>query len=755
MDTNLVIVIILLGLAIMDLTVGVANDAVNFLNSAIGSKAAKYRTILIVASIGILVGVMMSAGMMEVARKGIFNPEYFNMPELLIIFVAVMFQDILLLDLYNTYGLPTSTTVSLVFGLFGSAIAISIIKVLNNGQDLSLVFNYIKSGAVLTIIGGIVTSIIIAFFVGVFVQYVTRLLFTFEYQKQFKKYGPIWAGFALSFLSFFLIIKGLKGSTLVPAEVNEFFSSDYTRSFGILVIFWTIVTYVLSFIKKFNPLKFIVLFGTFALALAFAANDLVNFIGAPIAGLNAYQLAQTLDDPLTSGMATLSDKVQVNNLILLASGIVMVLTLVFNKKAKTVSRTEISLSRQSDGYERFEPNAMARIIVRLSINFINMVKAITPKSVKVIVNKRFDLSKYTPYVDEDGSVASFDLIRAAVITVVSAGLISIGTILKLPLSTTYVTFIVAMAAALPDNAWGRESAVYRVSGVITVIAGWFFTAISAMTITGIIATLIYFGGISVIFGFLLLVGFVIYKNNVLHKKNEKEIKDNELKSLKSKSNEVDVLDEAINSSLKTINEIKVNLSESIKTLSNEDISSSKALYKKSKQIEHDFNKINADLLKVLELDSKSEYEYASMFAITLSGFRDIGISSRHICEQIYQYTNNNHTPFNNEHVADLNSSIESFNSLLNDFENILVNKSFDKIEVYKDKKSEFLKSLKKLNKNQIKRIKDKSSKTRKSILFFNIITELRNIAYVSEDLLESINGLYSASDFVTVIKNEN
>ncbi len=755
MDTNLIIVIILLCLAIVDLTVGVANDAINFLNSAIGSKVAKYKTIMIVASIGIIVGVMMSAGMMEVARKGIFDPSFFSMPEILIIFIAVMFQDILLLDIYNTYGLPTSTTVSLISGLFGSAIAISLIKLSSSGQELSLVFTYVKSGAVLAIGGGIILSVLIAFIVGVVIQYFSRLLFTFEYKDRVKKFGPIWAGFALSFLSYFLVIKGLKGSDFISEEVKGFIFNNLFQLFGFLVVFWTLLTYLFSFIKKFNPLKFIVLFGTFALSLAFAANDLVNFIGAPIAGLNAYQLAQTLENPLTTGMGALSEHIHVNEYILFISGTIMVITLIMNKKAQTVSRTEISLSRQSDGYERFEPNVVARIIVRLAINIINFFSRITPESIKVKVNKRFDQTKYVPYKDEDGKEASFDLIRAAVITVVSAALITIGTILKLPLSTTYVTFIVAMAAALPDKAWGRESAVFRVSGVITVIGGWFFTAISAMTVTAIIATILYYGEVYAVVGFTFLIALIIYKTNVLHKKKEKEHNERESQLVSSMSNESNALDRAIGNSVNTINEIKETLQSAVNTLSNDDVSTAKAMYKKSKQIERDFNKLNADLLKVLELDSKSEYDYASMFAITLSGYRDIGISSRHICEQIYQYTNNNHAPFNKDHVEDLNQSLNSFYDLIDNFTKMLSEKTFDKIELYKEQKSEFLKSLKKLNKNQIKRIKDKNSKTRKSILFFNIITELRNIAFVSEDLLESISVLYSSNDLLDLKNNEN
>jgi len=746
-DTHLIIVIVLVALAIVDLMVGVANDAVNFLNSAIGSKVANFKLILIVASIGILLGVFMSGGMMEVARKGIFNPEFFFMPELLVIFVAVMFGDVILLDTYNTFGLPTSTTVSIVFGLFGSALAVSIIKVLNSGQDMIVVFDYIKSGTVLAIIGGIVSSIFIAFFVSSIVQYLTRLIFSFDYEKRFKKYGPIWAGFALSFLSYFIIIKGLKGSTIIPEEINQFVKGNFLGFFGILFSFWAILIFILSLFKKFNPLKFIVLFGTFALALAFAANDLVNFIGAPLAGLHAYQLAQGMENPLTTGMVVMTQKIKAENWILLVSGIIMVLTLFYNKKAYSVSKTTISLTRQSDGYERFESNAIARSLVKMFINIVYIFKNITPEPIQNYVKERFDQTKYVPFVDEKGEKASFDLIRAAVILVVAAALISVGTLLKLPLSTTYVTFIVAMAAALPDNAWGRESAVFRVSGVITVIGGWFFTAISAMLVSGIIATIIYFGGIYAVLGFSIAVMYLLYRSSSFHKNKEDQHNQREFSNKIGKANNNNIMDEVINNAYLISNDVKNIIELSIDSFIKEDSSKSKMAFKKSKNIEFEFRKLNADLLMILEFDKKNEFEYASMFAITLSGFRDIGVSTKNITEQIHQYINNNHSPLTEEQSEDLLLASSGLSEMLDSFTKLLKDKDFEKLDEFRDEETEFLKKLKKLNKNQVKRIKEKKSKTRRSILYFNIITEMRNIAYISEELIESIHGLYVTNDF--------
>jgi len=746
-DSNLIIVILLLMLATLDLVVGVANDAVNFLNSAIGSKVANFKTILIVSSIGILMGVVMSGGMMEIARKGIFNPEFFFMPELLVIFIAVMFQDIILLDTFNTFGLPTSTTVSVVFGLFGSALAVSIIKVLGQGQDIVMVLDYIKSGAVLAIIGGIIASIFIAFFVSSIVQYLTRLVFSFNYKERFKKYGPVWTGIALAFLSYFIVIKGLKGSEFVPNEVNNFVKNNFWAFFGMLFTFWTILTYLLLLIKNFNPLKFIVLFGTFALALAFAANDLVNFIGAPLAGLNAYQLAQGLDNPLTTGMSVMSGKVKADNWILLLAGVIMVITLFFNKKAYTVSKTTISLSRQSDGYERFESNLIARSLVRMFINVIYVFRNLSPEPLRVFVRKRFDLSQYKPDVGDDGEKASFDLIRAAVILVVAAALISIGTSLKLPLSTTYVTFIVAMAAALPDNAWGRESAVYRVSGVITVIGGWFFTAISAMLVAGVIATIIYFGELYAIIGFMALIVYILYKTNIIHNDKELEHSQKELVHKLHYSGNTNIMDEVINRAYIICNEIKLIFENSIDSLIKDNSTNTKIAYKKAKNVEFELNKLNAELLVILEFDHKSEFEYASMFAITLAGFRDIGLSTKNVAEHIHHYVNNNHTPLTNDQIEDLLNAKTGLYELVDSFIKILKNREFDSLNSFREEKTEFLKRLRKINKNQLKRIKEKSSKTRRSILFFNIITEMRNIAYLTEELIESIHGLYITNDF--------
>ncbi len=518
MEIYLVIVIILVLLAVVDLAIGVANDAVNFVNSSVGSRAAKFRTTMILAALGILVGVMFSSGMMEIARKGIFNPQYFALPEILMIFVAVMLTDVLMLDLFNTLGLPTSTTVSIIFELLGASVAISAIKILSAGTDFSFIFQYINTASVLKIISAIFISIIVALVVGLLIQFLTRLLFTFDYAKQLKRYGSLWGGIALSFITFFIVMKGAKGASFMTDEL----ASMIEANLGLIVlgsfVFWTIALLIIQFTTKINILRVIILIGTFALAMAFASNDLVNFIGAPLAGAMAYVFALDMKEPLNTSMEILNQPLRVDTYILLIAGAIMVITLFISKKARSVINTEVRLGRQEEGYEKFESNIFSRSIVRLSIIIFDFIKGLIPKNIMNFITSRFDMSKYKPALDEHGNPPSFDLVRAAVILACSSALISFGTSLKLPLSTTYVTFIVAMAAALSDKAWGKDSAVYRVAGVLTVIGGWLMTALIASTTAFIVAMIIFYGQIYAVIALAVFVGFTIFRTNVLHKK---------------------------------------------------------------------------------------------------------------------------------------------------------------------------------------------------------------------------------------------
>ncbi|HIS34890.1 MAG TPA: inorganic phosphate transporter, partial [Candidatus Avirikenella pullistercoris] len=454
-----VIVVILAALAVSDLIVGVSNDATNFLNSAIGSKVAPRYVIMIVASAGILLGSFFSSGMMEVARSGVFFPSMFNFSEIMLLFLAVMFTDVILLDMFNTFGLPTSTTVSLVFELLGSAVAVAAVKIWSGAEHgLS---EYINAGNAMGIISGILVSVVVAFVCGSFIMYLTRIIFSFRYAKAFRYWGALWCGIGLTAISYFAVFKGLKGTTLISPEVYAYLNGHIWTIVLMMCAAWTVIMAFFQHVCKVNILKITVLAGTFSLALAFAGNDLVNFIGVFMAGYDSYKIASATGD-MTMMMGDLAKPVVADTLILLAAGIVMTITLWFSKRAQHVTETEVNLARQDAGAERFGSTSVSRAIVRSAVNFNkNLVKFI-PQRVQGFVKSRF-----VPIDGELENKASFDLIRATVNLTVASLLISTATSLKLPLSTTYVTFMVAMGSSLADKAWGRESAVYRITGVLT------------------------------------------------------------------------------------------------------------------------------------------------------------------------------------------------------------------------------------------------------------------------------------------------
>ena len=464
----LFLIIVLFILAISDLVVGVSNDAVNFLNSAIGSKVAPRYAIMIMASLGIFLGATFSSGMMEVARSGVFNPQFFSFREVMIIFVAVMMTDIILLDLFNTYGLPTSTTVSIVFELLGAAVVVSLLKVAANGEALAAVNDYLNWGKSLAIISGIFLSIVIAFTLGTIVQFLSRLLFSFEFKTRLPFIGGLWGGVSLTALTYFLMIKGLKGASFVDRETMDWVVTNTFLILLISMIFWSVVMQIIQSVFKVNVLKVIVLFGTFALAMAFAGNDLVNFIGVPIAGLESFGIWSSSGQvPESLAMERLADPVQTPTYLLLVAGLVMVLTLWFSKKARSVTDTEVNLARQEEGAERFQPNNFARAIVRLGVNTGKFMQAVVSRRLSQRIEQKFT----KPIKPVDRNEPAFDLVRASVNLTMASILISFATSLKLPLSTTYVSFMVAMGTSLADRAWGRDSAVFRVAGVLNVIGG--------------------------------------------------------------------------------------------------------------------------------------------------------------------------------------------------------------------------------------------------------------------------------------------
>ncbi|MFY8161030.1 MAG: inorganic phosphate transporter [Candidatus Kapaibacteriota bacterium] len=741
MEQYFVFVAILIVLAIIDLTVGVANDAINFLNGAIGSNAAKMKTILIFASLGILVGVTFSAGMMEVARKGVFNPTFFTLPEVLIIFVALMIQDVILLDVFNSYGLPTSTTVTLIFGLLGGSLAIGMLKILGQGQDLSLISQYINSANILTFVSAILVSIVLAFTAGALIQFLTRLIFSFNYKPTFRKYGSIWAGVALTSLSYFVIIKGLKGATFLTDDNHAWIKGHTQLIMFILFAFWTIFTQFVMWFTKFEVLKIIVLFGTFALAMAFAANDLVNFIGAPLASYLAYKHVAADPSLLHQPMEFLNGKIQIPTELMLLCGAIMVATLYFSKKQKTVSKTEIGLATQNEGLERFESNLIARFVVRVSINTFKAIKKILPNSLIKFVNSRFDLSQYHPEVNDEGQKQAYDLLRGAVILMVSAALISLGTAYKLPLSTTYVTFIVAMAAALPDKAWGRDSAVYRVSGVLTVVGGWFLTAFSAAFFSFLIATILFYGGIYALVALFALTLYILYKNSMSHKKREAEIAE-----MESKYNEIKVVK---NTKLSLISEdiayylgeVKDIFNNNYLYLKEENVIELKKNKKRAKKTNELSNAVMAKILVFMKNEKDSDPEMQFNLSKVTVALQEISDRLFQISAQSYNYIDNNHVALGEVQVEEYNLIIAEFHTLVN-LTIKYIETSDDKVYEEVIKLYQSLNNIAtKYNKNQLKRVKNATSNVRRSMLYISLLNDADRICDSCIKICNSVRAI--------------
>ena len=511
MDWYVVLLVFLAATAAFDLFVGVSNDAVNFLNSALGCRIASFRTTMWVASLGVLLGATFSSGMMEIARSGVFHPQMFSFAEIMVIFFAVMVADIILLDTFNSLGLPTSTTVSIVFELLGSAVAAAVFKLVSEGADWTAVANYINSSKALTIVSGILISVVVAFVTGAVVQFVMRLVFSFHIEYAYKKFGAIFAGVAVTAIVYFLVMKGAKGASFMRPEWIKWMAANTGAIVLAFFVGFTIFFEALILFFMVNIFKVIILLGTFSLAFAFAGNDLVNFVGVPLAAWDSWnEWTATGADASTFMMDGLLKPSKAPTFFLLAAGFIMVLTLWFSKKAYRVVQTSLNLSSTNSGEEeQFGASLPGRLIVRGTMSFGRIVTQLIPAPMMRGISSRF-----TPVALEKGqSPLPFDYVRASVNLVVSAALIASATSLKLPLSTTYVTFMVAMGSSFADGAWDRESAVYRISGVLTVISGWFITAVSASTLAAAIAGLIFWGGnaMAIVLG-LIALGLLVRSN---------------------------------------------------------------------------------------------------------------------------------------------------------------------------------------------------------------------------------------------------
>ena len=738
----LFLIIFLFVLAVFDLSVGVSNDAVNFMNSARGSKAASFKVIMVIAAIGIFVGASLSNGMMDIARHGIYQPQHFYFSEIMCILLAVMLTDVVLLDIFNSLGMPTSTTVSLVFELLGGTVAISLIKIANSNGALQL-GDLLNTDKAFTVILAIFLSVAIAFFFGAIVQYISRLIFTFNYKKHMNYFIGLFGGLAATSILYFMLIKGLKESSFMEGDLKTMiYSNTDTIVWGAL-IFFTLLMQVLHWLKV-NVFKVVILLGTFALALAFAGNDLVNFIGVPLAGYSSYM------DLMAQGGTTTTDTFLMESLLepaktpwyfLVGSGLVMVIALATSKKAQAVIKTSVDLARQSDGNENFGTSPVARVLVRTCNNASNTILSVVPLRVKDWIDSRFNNNEI---ILEDK--ASFDLVRASVNVVLSGLLIALGTSLKLPLSTTYVAFMVAMGSSLADRAWGRESAVYRITGVLSVIGGWFITAGAAFTICFLVALLIHVGGIAAMAAMVGLAIYMLIRNQILYKKKmKKEAMQEEVDSTISKLRETkdkrealslfrehsrDELCDVLNFASDTFNRsvhgfMDENLRELRKVMSA--IEEKKSYLKQVKrvgtlgvtQLEHD-----------IAIDKGLYYYQGNDFA------SEIVFSIRRLTEPGKEHVDNHFSPLCEVQKEDFGKMTDEIVSFLNRSSVMIESNDYHRMDDLIAESVDLTAKLTLLKKEELKRIQGQSGSTKVSMVYLNMVQEAQNVVSFTANLLK-------------------
>ncbi|NBC82669.1 MAG: phosphate permease [Bacteroidetes bacterium] len=739
----LIIVIVLFFLAISDLVVGVSNDAVNFLNSAIGSKVAPFRVIMIIAGIGVLVGATFSSGMMEVARKGIFHPDMFVFDEIIIIFLAVMLTDVILLDLFNTMGLPTSTTVSIVFELLGASVGIAFIKVRQGLAEGHAVMDYINGDSALMIVVGILLSVFIAFTVGAIVQYVTRLLFTFNFQRNLKYFGALWGGLALAIIIYFIAIKGAKGASFMTENVSDWIKNNGGILFLIAFVFFTLLFQVLYAFVRINIPKIIVLVGTFSLAMAFAGNDLVNFIGVPLAGFESYKIFAAQQDVSATQftMESLKEAVRTPTFFLLIAGLIMVITLWVSRKAQSVVRTSINLSRQEEGYERFETSKVARVLVRSTIFMGNVISRSIPPRVWDRINGRFNNMPAEAIKKEQG--VAFDLIRASVNLVVASILIAFATSLKLPLSTTYVTFMVAMGTSLSDGAWNRESAVYRITGVVTVIGGWFMTAISAFTVAFVVASVIHLGGMIAVFSLIALAIFFVIRTHAIHLKREKTEKEAEKNY---SQDDLSVTEKCYQHVISILLAISKLLNDSVEGLGKH----KRKKLKKTLEASNELNKqvkIYKDRLyttiKNLEKEGKKNPHY---YVLVMDQLKELTSSFDFVIRPAYMHVSNDHTPIKSAQAENMMILAQQLSKFIDEMVDVLTKKEYQKISELAYQQDELLAYIGDIRKKQIKRLQKEKHHTKNNILYLDIVNETKNLTYRLYHLAEAMQDFEQDRD---------
>ena len=719
-----VMLAILALLAVSGLYVGVTNDAVNFLNSALGSKAASFRTVLIVASIGILVGALTSSGMMDVARHGMFHPQLFNFQDVMYLYVGVMFANVILLDLYNSLGLPTSTTVSLIFCLLGSAVAVALFKIGSDPnihlEDLGSFLNTTKA---MGVVSGILLSVILAFVSGTFVMWISRLLFSFRYMKMLRRLGAVWCGMSLTSILYFAVFKGLK-SQLAGTAFVEWVNEHLVLT---LAGVWVVCALVLFFLQLFrvNILRITILAGTFSLALAFAGNDLVNFIGVPIAGLEAYSVSggdvnmamTALAEPATGGS---------NTIYIVISGIIMVATLWTSRKAMSVSQTELSLSSADGGGEQqYSSSLFSRAVVRAAINVSRVLDKVIPEKTKNFIEKRFE------YADVEHSGAPYDMIRSTVNLTTASLLIALGTSLKLPLSTTYVCFMVAMGSSLADKAWGRESAVYRITGVFTVVMGWFVTGFGGFIIAFALGLLLMWGEVWAFGAITLLCVYMFIHSNFMPKKEKKE---NKKSDAQMRENLVDNTMTTVSETVKATTRI---YNRTIVALMTENRKALKDLATEASEMYEENRRMKYSIAHTLRTTYGSDLNLSLYYVQILDYLNEMTKSLVHITRPSFEHIDNNHQGLNRIQSDTLMSINADVNEIYSRIIYMFTSSDFSTIDEVLTMRDNLFERLAQSTKEELARINTGESNSRAGMLFLGIISETKTMVLQSRNLLKS------------------
>ena len=726
-------------LAIIDLTVGVSNDAVNFLSSAVGSRAAKIKHVLIVAAVGVFVGASFSSGMMDVARHGIFDPSFFTFQNVMCIYLAVVISDVFLLDLFNSLGLPTSTTVSMVFELLGASFITALLS--SSGQGLGM----LNTDKAMTIIISIFLSVAIAFIFGLVVQWISRVIFTFHYKKNLGRKIGLYGGFASTAILYFMVVKGLKGSsikTMLPLAVQEFVFEDTTKFILCAFIVMTVLMQLLHWCKV-NVLKIVVLMGTFSLAMAFAGNDLVNFIGVTLAGLESFQTLVANGGDINMTMGSLNLPATTNILFLIGAGAVMVYALFTSKKARKVLQTSIDLSsQQNEENEMFGTSSVARNLVRAVTKLVDVVTKNTPDSVKKWIGKRF-----TPL--EEREDVAFDLVRASVNLVLAGLLIAVGTSLKLPLSTTYVTFMVGMGSSLADRAWSRESAVYRVTGVVSVVGGWFITAGAAFIIAALVGTILNYGGIVAMYIMIAIVIYLLIRSHIAYNKKKTTEKVDEKMNVILKSEDQDEVWE----------NLKAHTAE---TLTHTLAFSAEAYKKMFESFSKDaLRPLKSTLIRIVEekalmkkqrrsetrglqrIDQQMAFERSTWYHLCTNSCQQMLNTLTRIGEPMREHADHSFNPLSKSYVEEFSPYCRDVYDVLNDINNIIATGDYTNAEEVSTRAKELKHKLANLRKEQTMRLHKSNGSLRMDFVYLNLIQESHELLSEVRNLLRGGNKFFA------------